>query len=67
MKWRNVATNLGAVAVFINSIYPGLDAMMIRDAFMDGSWLSHLINIGMVYYLYKDGKAVSVETMEARQ
>jgi len=67
MNKRNVLTNIGALAVFINTVYPGLDFNQVSAAVMDGSWLSHLINLGMMYYLYVDGKDITSTSLTSLQ
>lgn len=53
---RNVLTNIGAILIFIQTVYPGLTGEKIVQAFSDGTWISHAINLCLMYYLYRDGK-----------
>lgn len=56
MNWKNVGTNLGALLVLAQTVYPGLNGEMIMTALLDGTWMSAAINIALAYYLYRDGK-----------
>jgi len=56
MSWKNVGTNFGAVLVLAQTVYPGLNGEMILAALKNGTWMTAAINIGLAYYLYRDGK-----------
>ena len=56
MNWKNIGTNLGALLVLAQTVYPGLNGEMILSAIKDGTWMQAAINIGLAYYLYRDGK-----------
>jgi hypothetical protein len=56
MIWRNILTNVGAVIVFIHTVYPGVNAEAIIQAVTDGTILNHIGNLLLIYFLYRDGK-----------
>lgn len=60
MNIKNISGNIASVIVLLHMVYPGIDGPAIVQAFMDGSWIGHAINIALAYFLYKAGKPVGV-------
>ena len=56
MNIRNLSTNIGAALVFLQTVYPGIDADSIIAAFQNGTWVNAAINLTLMYFLYCDGK-----------
>jgi hypothetical protein len=56
MTPRNILTNIGAALVFLQTVYPGIDADRILAAFHDGTWVNGAINLALMFFLYRDGK-----------
>jgi len=56
MNIRNISTNIGAALVFLQTVYPGIDADSIIAAFQNGTWISAVINLLLMYFLFQDGK-----------
>jgi len=54
---KNLFTNIGAVLVFAYTVYPELNYDMVLDSIKDGTFISACINLGFMYYLFKDGKS----------
>lgn len=49
-------TNIGAAVVFVHTVYPGVSGEKIVAAFLDGTWINRVINLALIYFLYRDGK-----------
>jgi hypothetical protein len=56
MNWKNMAGNLGAVYIFAQTVYPGLQPEQIWQALMDGSIFYHIFNLGLAWIAYNYGK-----------
>lgn len=56
MTLRNISTNIGAALVFLQTVYPGINAESIIEAFQNGTWINALINLVLMYFLFQDGK-----------
>ena len=56
MNWKNIGTNVAALMVLAQTVYPGLNGEMIISALRDGTWMQAAVNVGLAYYLYRDGK-----------
>jgi hypothetical protein len=54
--WRNVSTNIAAIIVYVQTMYPGLDAERIIQAFKDGTIVPAIINLALMYFLYTGHK-----------
>ena len=56
MNWKNIGSNIFAIYVFAESIYPGLDGQMIINSVLDGSIITHVFNLGLAYIAFQYGK-----------
>lgn len=56
LNWKNIWTNIAAIFVFAQTVYPGLDAEMIMASIANGTFLQAVMNIGFAYILVMFGK-----------
>lgn len=54
--WKNVISNLAAIAVFAQATYPTLSGETLLASIYDGSILPKALNLALVYLLYNHGK-----------
>jgi hypothetical protein len=55
-QWSNILSNIGAIFVFAQAMYPGLNAEMIMASVANGTFIQSLINMGTAYMLVGIGK-----------
>ena len=56
MNLKNIMGNLGAVYIFAQAYYPGLNGEMIMGSVLDGTIVTHILNLGMAYIGFQFGK-----------
>jgi hypothetical protein len=60
MKWKevitNISTNLVAIIVYAQAVYPGLNAERIMAAWENGTIWNHIFNLALMYFLSEAGK-----------
>ena len=56
MNWKNIVSNLGAVYIFAQGVYPGLDANMIWQSIENGTIFQHIMNLCLAYIAFMYGK-----------
>ena len=56
MNYKNIAGNLGAIYIYAQTVYPGLQPEQIWQAVMDGSIVYHAFNLGLAWVAYNYGK-----------
>ena len=58
VNWKNVLTNAGAVLVFAQTVYPGLNVEMIMQSIANGTFIQAVVNLAFAYLLVLTGKDV---------
>lgn len=58
VNWTNVLTNAGAVLVFAQTVYPGLNVEMIMQSIANGTFIQAVVNLAFAYLLVVTGKDV---------
>jgi hypothetical protein len=60
MNYRNIIGNIGAIYIFAQAIFPGLNGAMIVAAVLDGTIVPHLFDLGLAYVGFQYGKEDNV-------
>ena len=56
MNLKNITGNLGAIYIFAQATYPGLSGEMIINSVLDGTIITHVLNLGLAYIAFQYGK-----------
>ena len=54
-NWKNILTNVGAVLVFAQTVYPGLNIEMIMMSISNGTFIQAIVNLALAYMLVITG------------
>jgi hypothetical protein len=55
-NYKNIIGNLGAIYIFAQGVYPGLNAEMIFASIDNGTIWQHIANLGLAYIAFNYGK-----------
>jgi len=60
MNFKNIAGNIGAIYIFAEATYPGLNGEMIVGSILNGTILTHIFELGLAYMAFQFGKETKV-------
>jgi hypothetical protein len=56
MNYKNILGNLGAIYIFAQGVYPGLNGEMIIHSIANGTIFQHMANLALAYIAFNYGK-----------
>jgi hypothetical protein len=54
--YKNILTNIAAIIVFAETVYPGLNVDMIMKSISEGTFIQAAMNVAFCYILASYGK-----------